>query len=147
MFNRDCIASKLVRPQASADTEPGKRKVFSQVPADKPARALFRALLALSADLADAGARLDCGKRRAIVLECTDENRVVEWPSSPGLCVTNLGCECQSRKAFSRFGLLVRTVGGSTTGAPPRMSCSAIGNEFYCKANRCHWQKWSLTCR
>src|SRR5262245_54882232 len=30
---------------------------------------------------------------------------------------------------------------------PRRMSCSALGNEFYCQANRCHWQKWSMTCR
>jgi hypothetical protein len=27
-----------------------------------------------------------------------------------------------------------------------RVPCSALGTEFYCKANQCHWQRWSMTC-
>jgi hypothetical protein len=30
--------------------------------------------------------------------------------------------------------------------APPRMPCSAHQTKFYCDANRCHWQNWSMTC-
>jgi hypothetical protein len=31
--------------------------------------------------------------------------------------------------------------------APPRMPCSAHQTKFYCEANDCLWQKWSMTCR
>jgi hypothetical protein len=31
--------------------------------------------------------------------------------------------------------------------APPRMPCSAHQTQFFCEANLCHWQRWSMTCR
>jgi hypothetical protein len=31
--------------------------------------------------------------------------------------------------------------------APPRTPCSAHQTKFYCEANNCHWERWSMTCR